>query len=45
MTRPWPFGFAEKEFPQRDKIVKQVVFTRRKRVQKVRIDTQVGSER
>ena len=26
MTRPWPFGFAEKEFPQRRKVVKQSIY-------------------
>ena len=34
MTRPWLFGFAEKEFPQRQKVVEksQVFIRREKRV-------------
>ena len=48
MTRPWPFGFAEKEFPQRRKVVKQSIYPeeeKKKRVQFVQIDTRVNSEK
>ena len=48
MTRPWPFGFAEKELPQRRKVVKQSIYPeeeKKKRVQFVQIDTRVNSEK
>ena len=32
MTRPWPFSFAEKEFTQRWKVVKQIFIRRRETV-------------
>ena len=43
---PWPYGFAEKEFPQRRKVVKQGKYLLgEKEARYVRIDTQAGSER
>ena len=46
MTRPWSFGFTEKNLPQRSKVVKQVrCFLGGKRVLYVWIDTWANSER
>ena len=46
VTRTWPYGFAEKEFPQRWKVVKQVKCSLgEKRIQYVWIGTWPGSER
>ena len=42
MTRPWPYGFAEKEFPQRRKVVKQVKYLLG---EKIRMDRHTGGLR
>lgn len=45
MTRALALQLCRKKFPQRQKIVKQVKFIKRKRVQYVWIDIYVDSER
>ena len=47
VTRPWPLGFAEEEFSQRWKVVKQVNYLlgeKKQRVQQVWTDTWAESE-
>ena len=43
MTRPWLFGFAEKEFPQGQKVVKQVNYLLGGK-EHVWVDTRADSE-
>ena len=42
VTRPWPYGFAEKEFPQRQKVVKQVKYLLGGKKSTVHVDRHTG---
>ena len=45
MTSPWPYGFPEKEFPQRQKVVKEVQYLLRERKSTVHVDRHTGGLR